>query len=69
MPDYGRAFLMQAYVVMVVVLKEQGESQRQCRIVTSSGGVWFAPISTGVRVKESNNPIFRLPLEEKGEET
>jgi len=47
MPDYGRAFLMQAYVVVVFGLlhRHRGQSQK------------------------SNNPIFRLPLEEKGEET
>jgi len=42
MPDYGRASLMQAYVVMMVAF---GLCQG------------------------SKNPIFRLPLEEKGEET
>jgi hypothetical protein len=44
MPDYGRAFLMQAYVVMTVVM------------------------AFGL-CQEPNNPIFRLPLEKKGEET
>jgi len=43
MPDYGRASLIQAYVVMMMV----------------AFGLFQGP----------KTPIFRLPLEEKGEET
>tara|TARA_R110001583_G_scaffold18046_1_gene72317 strand:+ start:5199 stop:5423 length:225 start_codon:yes stop_codon:yes gene_type:complete len=44
-----------------VIDVEQGERQERGQTIVSSDGFGL--------LQEPNNPIFRLPLEEKGEET